>query len=92
MKLYRFTVILAGAPEMTEQMANALFESGCDDGTPGSCDGVSHVHFDRESSSLDEAIRSAVTNVRKAGLEIERIEMECDDLQESVEAAPSANL
>ena len=33
MTKYEFTVILKGAPELTEDMADSLYEAGCDDGT-----------------------------------------------------------
>lgn len=92
MKEHRFTVILADVPEMTEDASNALYEAGCDDGSPGSCDGVSRVDFDREAASLEEAIRTAVADVRNAGFEPERIEIDRDDLKELLKAPASANV
>ena len=65
---------------MTDTAANALYDAGCDDGTPGSSGGVAFVGFDREASDLSCAIRSAVADVRKAGFDIIRIEIEADDL------------
>ena len=44
---------------LTDEAAKALFEAGCDDGSPGSCDGVVSVDFHRDAASLEEAIRSA---------------------------------
>jgi hypothetical protein len=82
MRIRRFTVILADLPEMTEEAANALYDAGCDDGSPGSCEGVSHVAFDREAASLEEAIRSAVADVRRAGYDVARIEMDREELEE----------
>ena len=40
MTRYEFTLVLSGSLELTEDIADALFETGCDDGTPGTCDGV----------------------------------------------------
>lgn len=76
MKTYGFDVILKGVPEISDEAADALFEAGCDDATPSSCDGLARVHFDREASSLEEAIRSAVAQVQSAGFTVSRIEVD----------------
>ncbi|HUG93863.1 MAG TPA: hypothetical protein VML55_23745, partial [Planctomycetaceae bacterium] len=55
---------------------DSLFAAGCSDGTPGTCEGVFSIDFDREADSLEAAIRSAIANVRAAGIEVERVEME----------------
>jgi hypothetical protein len=34
MTKYEFTLILKGAREFTEEIADELYEAGCDDGTP----------------------------------------------------------
>jgi hypothetical protein len=75
---YEFDVVLKDASEVTDEQADALFESGCDDGTSASCDGLAWIHFDRESDSLEEAIRSAVAQVRSAGLAVARIELDAE--------------
>ena len=76
MKKYEFTLILKGSLELTEEIADALFEAGCDDGTPGTCNGVFSIDFHREANSLEEAIRSAIANVSSAGYEVDHVEME----------------
>ena len=68
MKMYEFDVVLQNVSEVTDEQADALFAAGCDDGTPVVCNGVAWIHFDREAASLEEAIRSAVAQVRAAGL------------------------
>ena len=78
MAKYEFTLILSGPLELTEEIADELFEAGCDDGTPGTCDGVFSIDFHRDASSLEEAIRSAIANVTSAGYEVERVEMEAE--------------
>ena len=90
MRLHYFTIILKDLPEMTEAAASALFEAGCDDCTPGSRDGVSQVDFDREAASLEDAIRSAVRDIRRAGFEPARVEIDRDDLVELVESQSAA--
>jgi hypothetical protein len=76
MRTYEFTIILSDLPEMTEEVAGALYEAGCSDGSPGSCNGVSEINFHREASSLGEAIQSAVQDIAKAGFGVERVEIE----------------
>ena len=75
---YEFTLILEEPLDLTEDIADELFEAGCDDGTPGICNGVFSIGFHREANSLEEAIRSAITNVKSAGYEVERVEIEAE--------------
>jgi len=76
MKKYDFTLVLSGSLELTEDIADALFEAGCDDGTPGTCNGLFSIDFHRKANSLEQAIRSAIGDVRSAGFEVARVEME----------------
>ena len=76
MKKYEFSLILKGSPELTEEIANELFEAGCDDGTPGTCNSVFSIDFHREADSLEAAINSAIENVRAAGHDVERVEIQ----------------
>ncbi len=75
MKEHEFTVILANLSEISDEAANALYEAGCDDGSPGSCDGVVSVDFHRDAPTLESAIQSAVADIRKAGFQVERVEI-----------------
>lgn len=59
---------------MTEEIASALYEAGCDDGTPYSSAGVAAVGFTREAGSLEEAIRSAIADVQRAGYSVAAVE------------------
>ena len=76
MQTHEFTLILSGLDAISEDAANSLFAAGCDDATPCSRDGVAYVHFDREAESLEDAIRSAMANVRAAGFDVARVESE----------------
>ncbi len=75
MTKYQFTLILQGRLELTEDIADALFEAGCDDGTPGTCEGVFSIDFHREAESFEQAIRSAIWDVKTAGCQVERVEI-----------------
>jgi hypothetical protein len=78
MHKYDFTLILTESLELTDDLADALFAAGCDDGTPGTCNGVFSIDFHRESQSLEEAMRSAIEDVRAAGYEVARVEIEAE--------------
>jgi hypothetical protein len=78
MKTYEFDVILQGAAEVSDEQADALFQAGCDDGTPVSRDGQAWIHFDREAASLEQAIRSAVGQVQSAGFAVAKVELDVD--------------
>ena len=75
MKTYEFSLVLT-ASEVTDDDCDRLCEAGCDDGTVVTRDGVTHIAFDREAQSLEEAIRSATAQVRAAGFDIARVEMD----------------
>ena len=75
LKVYSFTLVLSGPSEVTEGLANALYESGCDDAGVGSCEGVVTVDFDREAESLGDAIGSAVKDVERAGFSVARVDV-----------------
>jgi hypothetical protein len=74
MQTHAFTLVLRDIDEVTEDAANALYAAGCEDGTFCARDGVAYVHFDRDAPNLRQAIRSAIDNVRAAGLDVERVE------------------
>ncbi|REJ89178.1 MAG: hypothetical protein DWQ34_03835 [Planctomycetota bacterium] len=76
MKKYQFSLILKGSPELTEELADALFEAGCDDGTPGTSAGVFSIDFHREADTLEAAINSAIENVAAAGYDVDQVQIE----------------
>jgi hypothetical protein len=75
-KTYEFDVVLSEIEELTDEHADALFAAGCDDGTPASSCGTAWIHFDREASSLEDAIRSAIAQVRSAGFHVSKVELD----------------
>jgi hypothetical protein len=72
MPTFDFQLVLGGVNVMSEDVANALYEAGCDDGTPFSSNGVASVGFSREANSLEEAVRSAIADINKAGFVVTR--------------------
>lgn len=82
MHKYEFTLILAGSLELSDDIADRLFEAGCDDGTPGTRNGVFSIDFHRTANSLEEAINSAIANVNAAGYKVEHAEIEAGALSQ----------
>ena len=73
MKILEFTLILTSEPN--EEEADQLY-SIVDDGTLTTIEGMPQIHFHREALSLEEAIGSALVDVRKAGFDVVRVEIE----------------
>jgi hypothetical protein len=62
-------------PTLTAKQCDTLHEAGCDDGTIVTRNRITHIAFDRQAASLEQAVRSATADVRAAGLEVKRVEM-----------------
>ncbi len=77
MKEHEFTLVLTADPD--EEQAENLYGT-FNDGTISTIAGVPQVHFHREAASLEDAIRSAIGDVRSAGFDVERVEMLPDAL------------
>jgi hypothetical protein len=77
MSWHEFTLVLTSEPG--EADADRLYES-FDDGTISTIAGVSQIDFHREAESLEKAIRSAISEIEAAGLDVARLEMLADAL------------
>lgn len=77
MKEHEFTLILTTDP--SEEESDRLYGT-FNDGTISTIAGLPQIHFHREAPSLEEAIRSSIGDVRSAGLDVERVEMQPDTL------------
>lgn len=76
---YDFALIVGGVPTITSQVEDALFNAGCDDATLSMQYGLLYIEFSRPANSLQDAITSAIRNVRDAGIgaEVLRVD-ECN--------------
>ena len=74
-----FALIVDGVSELTQTVEDALFNAGCDDATLSMQYGLLYVEFSRAAKSLEEAIISAIKEVRSAGIgaEVLRVD-ECN--------------
>ena len=73
MKEHEFSLILTSDPK--EDESDRLYGI-FNDGTISTIAGVPQVRFHRMSLSLEEAIRSAMKDVRSAGFDVARVEIE----------------
>nr|VFK46606.1 MAG: hypothetical protein BECKTC1821D_GA0114238_103330 [Candidatus Kentron sp. TC] len=73
MKTYEFTVILSD-PDIDEPTVDAVYGK-CADSSIGRSHGTIYVAFDRESTSLDAALHSAIDDLRHLGITPRRVEM-----------------
>ena len=63
MPAHHFTLIVDGPDLQDGAIIDRLFEAGCDDAAIGRSDGIQYVDFNREATSLGEAVLSAVRDV-----------------------------
>ncbi len=74
MPTFTFTLIAEGPDLQTDELADTLFEAGCDDALVGQADGIQYLDFDRAAHSLEDAVLSAVADVETAeGVDVVRI-------------------
>ena len=65
---FQFDLILKEGTEITEELADELFEAGCDNSTPGTFCGTPYISFQREAESLESAIHRRRGGRRKGRL------------------------
>ena len=80
MKEREFILVLTVDPN--EEQSDKLHGT-FDDGTISTIAGIPQIHIHREAMSLEEAILSAVGDVRSTGLDVQRVEMQPDMLPAS---------
>jgi len=91
-RVYSLSLVLQGASDLTPEIADALYEAGCDDALVGSRDGLLFAEFDREASSSPEAIISAIRQIESAGVGLIVVRIEPDELVSAAEIADRVGL
>lgn len=74
MKLHEFSIIASGLEPNAEDFDTRFYDAGCDDATIAFQKGHIIVDFGREAESLEDAIASALADVKKAGATVDRVE------------------
>lgn len=70
-KNFQFTLALKNVDENTLHLEDKLYEAGCGDALINFRNGAVYLDFDREAFSLEEAVISAIKDVKSAFPEIE---------------------
>jgi predicted DNA-binding transcriptional regulator AlpA len=68
-KIYQFTLVLKNVDESTFNLEDSLYEAGCDDALINFRNGAVYLDFDRKSSSLEQAVISAIRDVESASID-----------------------
>jgi len=74
MKTFEFSIIASGVNPDADDFGDRFYDAGCDDALVAYQKGHVVLDFAREAKSIDEAIASAIANVRSAGAAVDRIE------------------
>ena len=74
MKTFEFTIVASGLDHQADDFEDRFYVNGCDDATISFARGAIILHFAREAETLDEAISSAIVDVRMAGANVDRVE------------------
>ena len=74
MQHFEFTIVASGLDPDTDDFEDRFFEAGCDDATIAFVKGRIVVEFEREARNFGHALASAISDVRKAGASVQRIE------------------
>ena len=74
MAIHKFTVTLKGAPPITPELQAAMDRAGCGDAVLHyqSRPGVTLLDFEREAPTFDDALITAIAQIRRAEQEIAR--------------------
>ncbi len=67
---YEFELHLAGISKINKNVEDRLFLAGCDDATLSSQNGKVSLVFSRESTSLKDAIISAISDVNSSDISV----------------------
>lgn len=73
MRVHEFSLVLTADPN--EEQSDRMYGT-FNDGTISTIAGVPQIHFHREADCLEEAIRSAIGDVRSVGVDVARVEIE----------------
>lgn len=78
MTVHSFTLVLKSEVPI-EDLANLLYENGCDDALVGIQDGRTYAAFTRRGATVEDAIAAARCDVEAAGVTVLHAEPEDDE-------------
>lgn len=87
LNVFNFTLVLKKVNENTPNIEDSLYEAGCDDALINFRNGAVYLEFDREASSLEEAVISAIKDVRSSSIDAEVASVAPENLVSEAEIA-----
>ena len=82
---FEFEIVLDGIDDLENPAADAFYDAGCDDATLSIIDGVPRLSFTREAGSLQQAVFSALWDVRKVVRSFPAVQIVCVELPNEIE-------
>lgn len=68
---FQFTLVLKHANDKIKNLEDSLFEAGCDDALINFRNDAVYLDFDREAMNLEDAVVSAINDVKSVSIEID---------------------
>ena len=94
MKMHEFSIVASGLDPKADDFEQRFYDAGCDDATIAFQKGHIIVDFARDADTAEEAIASAIQDVRRAGATVDRVEPDplvtLSDIAERVRMTKSA--
>lgn len=90
-KTYQFTLVLKNVNEKTNDLEDSFFEAGCDDALINYRNGAVYLEFDREASSLEEAVISAIKDIQTSSVDAEVVSVAPENFVTESEIAKRLN-
>ncbi len=91
-KSHQFTLVLKNIDEKTAGLEDSLYETGCDDALMNYRNGAVYLEFDREAKSLEDAVISAIKDVRSASIDADVVSIAPENLVTEAEIAKRLDL
>jgi hypothetical protein len=89
--IFQFTLVLRNVDINTPQLEDSLYEAGCDDALINFRNGAVYLEFDREGSSLEEAVISAIKDIKRSSVCAEVASVAPENLVSESEIAKRLN-
>lgn len=74
MPVFEFSIIASGVDPAADDFESRFYDAGCDDALIAFQRGHAIIDFSRQAASVEDAIASAIGNVRAAGARVDRVE------------------
>jgi len=90
-KTFKFTLILKNALASIDELEDSLYEVGCDDALIHCRNSSVYLEFDRVSTSLEDAVISAIKDIQRASIIVDIVGVSPENLVTESEIARRLN-